>query len=103
MAEAEVSVISHLLSVEAQASILVKEAQEEAAKRLSDARNQADTDFKQRFESIVQQEEQSYNEKISSLTENHKKNIEDYKSSIEKTEQNKNVFNAFLKKVLTEQ
>lgn len=100
MAEAEVNVISHLLSVEAEASGLIKNAQEEASKRLASARAQADSEFKKQFEKIVESEENTLQEKIKSLSENHKTQLEEYKSNIEKTEQDKTAFNALLKKVL---
>lgn len=103
MAETEVNVISHLLSVEAEASGLVKEAQEEATKRISAARMQADSEFKKQFEKIVFSEEKSFNDQIQSLSEKNQKHFEDYKSSVEKTEQDKTAFNAFLKKVLIEE
>lgn len=103
MAEAEVNVISHLLSVEAEANNLVKEAQAEATKRLSAARAQADADFKKQFEKIVSSADKSCDEKIKSLSDNHNKTLEEYKSSVEKTEQDKSAFNALLKKVLIEE
>ena len=93
MAENEANVISHLLNVEAQASDLVKEAQDEANKRLSSVRAKADAEFN----------EKTYSDKISTIDENHKKNLEEYKSSVENSEQDKDNFNVFLKKLLVEQ
>lgn len=103
MAENEANVISHLLNVEAQASDLVKDAQDEANKRLSSVRAKADAEFKEKFDKIVAGLEKNYNEKISAIDENHKKNLEEYKSSVENSEQNKDNFNVFLKKLLVEQ
>ncbi len=103
MAENEANVISHLLNVEAQASDLVKEAQDEANKRLSSVRAKADAEFKEKFDKIVAGLEKTYNDKISTIDENHKKNLEEYKSSVENSEQDKDNFNVFLKKLLVEQ
>lgn len=103
MAENEANVISHLLNVEAQASDLVKEAQDEANKRLSSVRAKADAEFKEKFDKIVAGLEKTYSDKISTIDENHKKNLEEYKSSVENSEQDKDNFNVFLKKLLVEQ
>ncbi len=103
MAENEANVISHLLNVEAQASDLVKEAQDEANKRLSSVHAKADAEFKEKFDKIVSELEKSYNDRISAIDEKHKEALEEYKSSVENAEQNKDNFNAFLKKVLIEQ
>lgn len=103
MAENEANVISHLLNVEAQASDLVKEAQDEANKRLSSVHAKADAEFKGKFDKIVSELEKSYNDRISAIDEKHKEALEEYKSSVENAEQNKDNFNAFLKKVLIEQ
>ncbi len=103
MAENEANVISHLLNVEAQASDLVKEAQDEANKRLSSVHAKADAEFKEKFDKIVAELEKNYTDRISAIDEKHKKMLEDYRSSVENTEQDKDSFNAFMKKVLVEQ
>lgn len=103
MAEAEINVISHLLKVESEASLLVKEAQTEANKRLSEARCNADSQFKTQFQKIQSNLESEYNDKIQHLTENHKKKFDEFKSSIEQTEQSVDSFNSFLEKVLNEE
>lgn len=100
MAENEANVISHLLNVEAQASDLVKEAQDEANKRLSSVHAKADSEFKEKFDKIVAELEENYSGKISAVDEAHKKILEEYKASVENAEQNKNEFNVFLKKIL---
>lgn len=100
MAENEANVISHLLNVEAQASDLVKEAQDEANKRLSSVHAKADAEFKEKFDNIVAELEKKYSSKISAVDENHKKMLEEYKSSVENTVQSKEEFNVFLKKIL---
>ena len=103
MAEAEINVISHLLKVESEASLLVKEAQTEANKRLSEARCNADSQFKTQFQKIQSNLEAEYNDKIQNITENHKKKFDEFKSSIEQTEQSVDSFNSFLEKVLNEE
>lgn len=100
MAENEANVISHLLNVEAQASDLVKEAQDEADKRLSSAHTKADAEFKEKFSRAVAELEKNYSARLSSIDENHNKMLEEYKSSVINTEQNKDDFNLFLKQVL---
>lgn len=100
MAENEANVISYLLNVEAEASDLVKEAQEEANKKLSSVRAKADAEFKEKFEKSVAELDKKYNEKINSITEEHKKILEDYKTSVEQTEQDKTAFNDLLEKIL---
>lgn len=103
MAEAEINVISHLLKVESEASLLVKEAQTEANNRLSETRLKAENQFKSQFQEIQTKLEADYNNKIQLLTENHKKSFDEFKSSIEQTEQSIESFNSFLGKVLNEE
>lgn len=100
MAENEANVISHLLNVEAEASDLVKDAQDEVNKRLSSVRAKADAEFKEKFEKSVSELEKEYNKKIETISENHKKALEEYKNSVEQTEQNKSAFNSLLEKIL---
>ncbi len=100
MAENEANVISYLLNVEAEASDLVKEAQEEANRKLFSVRAKADAEFKEKFEKSVAELDKKYNEKINSITEEHKKTLEDYKTSVEQTEQDKTAFNDLLEKIL---
>lgn len=100
MAELEASVIDHLIDVERHAATLLTEAQEETDKRLSQARLQADESFRKQFETIVAAEEKNYDEKVSALTAQYKKSVEDYTARISSAEKTVPAFNAFCDKVL---
>lgn len=102
MAEEEVNIISHLLEVEQNAYLQAKSAQEDANKMLSEARAKADAAFKSQFDIIVAELEDNYKQRIEQISAESKKYIENYKESVEKTEQDKPAFNSLLMKVIEE-
>lgn len=102
MAEEEVNIISHLLEVEQNAYLQAKNAQEDANKMLSEARANADAAFKSQFDVIVAELDDNYKRRIEQISAEYKKDIEQYKDSVEKTEQDKPAFNSLLMKVIEE-
>ncbi|MBQ1949706.1 MAG: hypothetical protein II367_06090 [Treponema sp.] len=100
MAETEVNVISHLLKVESDASVLVTEAKKEAAERVAAAKAKAEEEVRQQVDAVRSKLEAEYNSKIQSISENHKKIIDEYKSGIESVQKDTDAFNSFLTKVL---
>ena len=64
MAEQEVNAINHLLEVEQNAKAMTISAQEKADKKISQAKAEADSEFKAEFDKIIEQDEKKYKEKI---------------------------------------
>ena len=100
MAEEEVNIISHLLEVEQNAYLQAKTAQDDANKMLSEAKAKADSEYKAQYDVLVSELEKDYKPQTERIAAEYKKNIDDYKNSVEKTEQDKPAFNAFVKKVI---
>lgn len=100
MAEEEVNIISHLLEVEQNAYLQAKTAQDDANKMLSEAKAKADSEYKVQYDVLVSELEKDYKTQTERIAAEYKKNIDDYRNSVEKTEQDKLAFNAFVKKVI---
>lgn len=100
MAESEVNVINHLLDVEHQASEMISGAQSEADKRISSFRAQAETEYKKQYDAIIAGFEADYKKQTEEIDSKHKKTVEQYKSDIQNTAQNKEAFSSLLDTIL---
>lgn len=96
----EIDVINHLIEVEKEASVLIDEAGIEAEKRLSEARAKYNAEYKIKYDSVVETLEKDYQKKLEELNENHIKEIEAYKTSLETKNQNSKEFKELLDKLL---
>ena len=67
---------------------------------LSEAKAKADSEYKAQYDVLVSELEKDYKTQTERIAAEYKKNIDDYKNSVEKTEQDKPAFNAFVKKVI---
>ena len=102
MQETDLNVITHLLKVESEASSLIKDAQEEANKRISEARSEADSEYKKKFEKLVNSLDKDYQEKILQIETDNKNELDEFKQKIQSTERNTSSFNSFVQKVMVE-
>lgn len=100
MADTEVNVISHLLKVESDASVLVSEAKAEATKRVAKTQAEAEEAVKKQVEQLRQKLDADYSEKIKALSENHKKIIDEYRETVEAVEKDTEAFDSLLTKLL---
>ena len=100
MAQSEVNVISHLIEVEQKANDLVKSAQSESNEKIAVARAKADSLFNSEYENLIQQLESDYNSQVAFVKEQAKNQLDNYKKTIEETNQNKEAFSALLKNIL---
>lgn len=100
MAENEVNVISHLLEVESQATVLIDDAQIESNKRITEAKTKADELFYTKYRDIVETLENDFNKKIQGYEAAHNAEIESYKNKISNSEKDVDAFNSFLNKTL---
>lgn len=96
----ELDAIKHLIQVESKASELVKNASDEAEKRLSDARTTYNNQFKEKYDAAIVSLNEEYNHKIEEIKADHEKQIEDFKSTLENRSQNKSEFSKLLEKLL---
>jgi vacuolar-type H+-ATPase subunit H len=86
--------------MEQKASALTIKAQEDADKKIAQAKLQADTEFKSQYEKIVSDFEKSYLKKTSELESKKESDLASFKSKISASELDKKSFNSFLDSVL---
>lgn len=98
MAEQEVNAINHLLEVEQNAKAMTISAQEKADKKISQAKAEADSEFKAEFEKIVEQDEKKYEEKKRAAIEENENHLKEYKEKITASKLDTASFNQFLDK-----
>lgn len=96
----ELDVINHLLEIEKNASILINDAMIEADKRVNETKVRYNAEFKTRFETIAAEKDKEYHDKLEEISKKHKIEIEEYKKSLEQKNQNTEVFNQTLEKLL---
>ena len=75
-------------------------AQEDADKKIAQAKAQADSEFKAQYEQIVTSQESAFNSKIAALQSGKEQKISEYKSKITASPQDKAAFNSYLDSVL---
>lgn len=97
---AEINVINHLLSVEKDASVLIDNAVKEADEKTSKARNQANLQFQQKYDSCVAEMETEYQEKLQYIKDENSKEIEKFKTDLENKTLNTAAFKDLLDKLL---
>ena len=97
MPSQEQDVIAHLLKVEEEAAELIREAQEQNDKEISGAK--AQKEYAELYETMASKMEADFNEKSQGVEQNHKTQIQEYKSQIEKTPKDAQAFDALLEKI----
>ena len=102
MAESEVNVIAHLLTVEQNAFVLTKDAQERANHLISEAKARSDSDFNEKFSKIAAELESDFSRQKEELVSNHQKELDAYYKKIKDVPLNKEAFSDFLKSVLAD-
>ncbi len=100
MPNEEQDMIAHLLKVEEEAAELINQAHVDSDKEIASARAQADAEFNRQYESMASQMESEFNARIAGIDQNHKNQIEEYKSEIERTPKDLDSFNKLLDKIL---
>ncbi len=99
MPSQEQDVIAHLLKVEEEAAELIREAQDQSDKEISGAKAKAQKEYADLYETMASQMEADFNEKSQGVEQNHKTQIQEYKSQIEKTPKDAQAFDALLEKI----
>ncbi|MCR5763660.1 MAG: hypothetical protein K6G00_09805 [Treponema sp.] len=96
----EMNAIQHLLEVEADASQLVNEAQNKADVRISEARAQAETEFKKIYAEFACELESHEQAERESIDKEQEVLFNDYVQSLDSTPKDKESFNGLLEKIL---
>ncbi len=103
MAEnSEVSIITHLLEVEKQASQIIAAANIKSERKISEAKVAADNEFKSMYSGKAEELNNDFNRQKNEITAQHDSILSEYKDQVEKRPQNKEAFFACLDKVLFE-
>ena len=100
MAEQEADIIGHLLDIERSASGVLAQAQEEAEKRISAARAQADQSFKTQYDAIVADEEKRLASEMSAAAQKYDADVAAYKERLSSAAKDIPSFDRLLDKVL---
>ena len=96
MAEKEVNTIAHLLEVEQKAAAMTMHAQEDADKKIAQAKAKADSEFKAEYEKIVKECESTCENKIAFIIDKKNKSVSDYKTLIKASALDKAAFFSYL-------
>ena len=96
----EINVISHLLSVEKNASVLIDNAVLQADSRTTQARNQANSLFKTEYDECVSKMEADYEKTIQDKKTQHEQELEQFKSDLEGRTRDFKAFNGLLENLL---
>ncbi|MCQ2592877.1 MAG: hypothetical protein MJ188_08840 [Treponema sp.] len=96
----EVGVITHLLQVEKDASGLIDEAVKDAEEKLSIVRAQANQEFKEKYNFVIDVLEKEYNQNVEILQNAHAEEIKAFQESLQTRNQNKKAFFNLLDNIL---
>ncbi len=97
----DIDIIQHLIEVEKEAAQMVKDAHLEADKQLLLARENADKEFKSRYQQIVQDLEKEEKDKKEKIALDRNSALEQYRKSLEEGEKDLKAFNSLLDKLLS--
>ena len=98
----EVSVITHLLEIEKQASSVINAAAVECDRKISNAKINAEQEFKKQYAVEAEKLQNDFDVKKNEILHNHEAVMNSYKKSVEQKNQDKEKFQDFLNKVLFE-
>jgi len=79
---AETDVIGHLLEIEHQAAELLHDAQIEADRRIANAKNNADLEYKELYNNLISDFENNYTTIITKINQQHEKTMNDFISNL---------------------
>lgn len=96
----DIDVIGHLIDVERNAANLLLDAQVEADKRTSQARLEADNQFKEAYDKMIKKLEDEKAQHIAILEKNHNDVIHTYEEKVEHWEKDVPGFEKFMDKLL---
>ena len=96
----ETDVIGHLLNIEQQAADLLLDAQTEADRRIAEARNTAENQYKTQYEKLIQDFESKYSSEVKAVDTIHDSTMSNYKDTINHNETDTTAFDALMNELL---
>ena len=98
----EINAIQHLLEVEADAALLVNDAQKKADVKISEARAKSESEFKSIYGEFAKKLEAHESSRREEIEKEQKALFKDYVQSLEAVPKDIESFNALLEKLLYE-
>ena len=96
----EINVIKHLLAVEKESATLIDNAVKEADNRTTEARNQANSQFKQKYDEIAATLQKEFEQTIENKKSEHSKQMNEFETLLENRNRNYESFNKVLDDIL---
>ena len=96
----EINVISHLLAVEKESATLIDNAVKEADNRTTEARNQANSQFKQKYDEIAATLQKEFEQTIENKKSEHSKQMNEFEALLESRTRNYEAFDKVLNNIL---
>ena len=96
----ETDVIGHLIQIESEAADMLLNAQAEADKRITEAKQKADTIYKEKYEELIKTLENDFFQQKSEIDSNYDKNFEEFRATISTVNQDKRALNTKLESYL---
>ena len=96
----ETDVIGHLIQIESEAADMLLNAQAEADKRITEAKQKADTIYKEKYEELIKTLENDFFQQKSEIDSNYDKNFEEFRATISTVNQDKRTLNTKLESYL---
>ena len=91
----ETDVIGHLIQIESEAADMLLNAQAEADKRITEAKQKADNIYKEKYENLINELENTYNQQKKQIDEEIQRIVADcYKKALELLSQHKATLDA---------
>ncbi len=98
----EINVIDHLLAVEKNAAVLIDNAVKEADGRIIEARNKANSQFKEQYDDFALSLQKAYEQTVEEKKSEHNKKLEAYKRELENFPRDYQAFDRVLDGLLSE-
>lgn len=96
----EVSIITHLIEIEKQASQIITVANVKGDKMISEAKMATDAQFKKLYQEKSEMLQKDFEEKKAQIDLQYSKEMEEYKESVYKQNQDKEKFNSVMDNLL---
>lgn len=92
----ETDVIGHLIQIESEAADMLLNAQAEADKRITEAKQKADNIYKEKYENLINELEDTYNQQKKQIDEEIQIKFDSYKEKVTSSNQDKRAINTKL-------
>lgn len=92
----ETDVIGHLIQIESEAADMLLNAQAEADKRITEAKQKADNIYKEKYENLINELENTFNQQKKQIDEEIQIKFDSYKEKITSSNQDKRAINTKL-------